>query len=374
MSTIDIYQEAYNTLAEKKATFELELIKSADPKTKFSLKKDIEDCDKELMRLRTILEECTCDPFLDIPSKVNSQKLISKKIQESEITANKRLKGKIAAHLIIAVFLQSLSQNLVYIQPELYYQDPNSGDFCKKPVNQIGGLDSNDEKSFVINEFPSRLQSLVYTAFNQLEELKLASDQFWGLTINLFVPLELLSLPLIGWCGRASKLLQNYPIIFGCSDRYNSVLERSAELRNQLKRAWWERFQKNLPDESSRPLRELKWLISDESSQDSFEDCSGLQCFGNWLKPGEQHFGYWAKLIESGIPIALWMCEGRPIRSEISEIYKELTNCTRFAFLEQVCTVRRKQHKNCDYHLGVLYEDPKYAPTETKLFSWPGTA
>lgn len=374
MSTIEIYHEAYNTLFEKKATFELELIKSADPKIRFSLKKEIEDCEKDLERLRTNLADCISDPFLDIPSTVNCQKLISKKIQDSEITSNKRLKGKIPAHLTIAVFLQSLSQQLVYIQPQLYYQDPNSGDFRKNPVNRIGGLDSNDEDPFVINKFPSRLQSLVYTTFNQLEELKLANDQFWGLTINLFVPIELLSLPLIKWCGGSSKLLQDYPIIFGCSDRYNSIREESAELRNQLKRAWWERFQQNVPDESSQSLRELKWLISDASSQDSFEDCSGLQCFGNWLKPGEQYLDYWAKLIKSGIPIALWMCEGRPERSAISEIYEELTNCTRFAFLERVCTVRSKQHKNCNYHFGVLYEDPKYAPTESKLFSWPGTA
>ena len=219
MCTIEIYQEAYSTLAEKKATFELELIKSADPQIKFSLKKEIEDCEKGLERLRTALDECISDPFLDIPSQVNFQKLISKKSQDSEITSKKRLTSKISAHLIIAVFSQNLSKNLVYIQPELYYQDPNSGDFCRKPVNRIGGLDSNDEEPFIINKFPSRLQSLVYTAFNQLEELQLASDQFWGLTINLFVPIELLSLPLIEWCGGSSQLLQNYPIIFGCSAR-----------------------------------------------------------------------------------------------------------------------------------------------------------
>lgn len=372
MSTIDIYRDAYNMAQDKRAKLTLDLIISADPQIKFSLEKAIEDCDKQIERLRTIIDECSSDPFLDIPSTVNPQELIEKKSLQSETPSKKCLKGKIDANLIIAVFLQNLSQRLVYIQPELYYQNPKNGDFCQKPVNRIGKLEDNDEDPFVIDKFPSRLEKLLSTAFVQLEELNLASDQFWNLKINLFVPLELLSLSLIEWCG-TSEIIQNYPIIFGCSDRYNSGIEKSAELRNQLKRTWWERFQQDAPDESSQKLQSLKWVISDKNSELDLLKCSGLQCYGNWLRPGEQHLKYWAKLINSGIPIALWMCKNTPERAVISSIYQDLTNHTRFSFLDRLCSLRAEQQQNCDYHLGVLYEDPNSTPTESKLFSWPGT-
>lgn len=140
----------------------------------------------------------------------------------------------------------------------------------------------------------------------------------------------------------------------------------------------WQRFQEKVPDQVGSVLQNLGWLNSDIAYRENFEIYSGFRCYGEWLKPEEQFTENWQKLIQSGIPLALWMCEGQPQREAIEATFDRLIDSTRFEFLDRIPLVREEQQRTCNYCVGVFYEDPNYVPEvprpkEEQFFSWPGT-
>jgi len=273
-----------------------------------------------------------------------------------------------SAYLVIAVFWETRSEKTVRVQPKLCYRDTETREVLQETLVE-------DDCSIALKDFPTFLTDLVNFTVSRLSNLFPDPLHPWQLTISLFVPVDLLCLPLAKWCGQDGELLSTRPIVLGCSDRFDPCDPgRSAALHNQLKRGW-QRFQTKVPDQHGLTLQNLDWLHSDRASQKDFdwEDYSGFQCYGNWLKPDDQYLENWKTLINSGVPLALWMCEGQPERETIAATFALLTNYTRVEFLNYIPRIR----KNCNHCVGVFYEDPNYVPEipktkEKTFFSWPG--
>jgi len=275
-----------------------------------------------------------------------------------------------SVHLVVAVFWEKPSEQKVRIQPKLCYRKDNPREISQKPLMK-------DSCSIQIKEFPKFLEELVKVTAIELSRLFADPIHPWKLTIELFVPVDLLCFPLSKWCGQDSELLKTHPIVIGCSDRFDpSQMGGSANLHNQLKRGW-QRFQNKVSDQAGSVLRNLDWLSSDLARQSTFEAYSGFQCYGDWLKADEASLSNWQELVRSGIPVALWMCEGSPQRQDITSVFNHLIDCTRFEFLDRIPIKRSELQRTCNHCIGVFYEDPNYVPDiplakEEQFFSWPG--
>ncbi|MFM7440594.1 MAG: hypothetical protein ACKO2V_18690, partial [Snowella sp.] len=147
-------------------------------------------------------------------------------------------------------------------------------------------------------------------------------------------------------------------IVFGCSDRYNPTIAKAKELRQELKESGWQRFQQDINRATNSKLINLKWLDSQQAGQESFRKYSGFCCYGNWLKPQPKHLHNWDRLIESGIPLALWQ-----LHHPQDQTFQAFADHDYFKFLEHIPIVREEQNlKGFDY-LGVFYEDPDHVPS-----------
>jgi hypothetical protein len=131
-------------------------------------------------------------------------------------------------------------------------------------------------------------------------------------------------------------------------------------------------LQQDIPDAENLPLARLRWLSSDQANQQSLEASSGFRCYGGWLKAGQKYLKNWENLVRSGIPIALWMCEGSSTRIYAETIFNQIAHHNRFNFLEQLRIIRDNQRINCEPRLGVFYENPKYSPDFRAVkLAWP---
>ena len=321
----------------------------------------IHDSDLRIVQLRQGLK----DPALEIPigGPEASNAIVRVELKE------KLIEDPGSAHLVIAVFWQESSKQTIRIQPKLYYQDPNSREPKQAPL-------AKDDCSIELKAFPAILKELVKFTTSKLKGLFLGSGHPWKLTIALFVPVELLGRTLATWCGQDDNLLRSYPIVVGCSDRFNASIQDAAHLHNQLERGW-QRFRVKVPDQPGSTLKNLEWLESARAKREPFERYSGFQCYGHWLKPDEQFLENWRELVKSGIPLALWMCEGKPHRATITAVFEQLIDGTRFELLDRISQIRDQQRKTSDYCVGVFYEDRNYVPDiplpkEEQFFVWPG--
>lgn len=276
-----------------------------------------------------------------------------------------------SAHLVIAVFWQERSSGKFRVHPKLFYRPTATQLPLQESLIQ-------DNCTVTLKAFPAFLKQLVPFTIGKLAQRVADSTAPWTLTIELFVPVDLLGCPLSIWCGTDGELIRSRAIVLGCSDRFDPDRpQAAADLHNQLKLGW-QRLLNHAPDHTGAKLHDLVWLQSDEASQKNFEAYSGFQCYGDWLKPDEQAIAHWQELVRSGIPLALWMCEGTPPRPEIQQVFAQLTDTTRFEFLQRIQRIRDQQRKTCQHYVGVLYEDPTYVPDSPLLqdvgfFAWPGT-
>ena len=322
------------------------------------LKKDLQDT-------AAFIEENVKEPSGRIIGEPNSGNIVARSEADSESGEDPR-----STHLVIAVFWQEPSKQKCRVQPKLCYRDMKTRELLQESLLK-------DDCSIVLKDFPVFLKKLVDFTIEKLSNLFLDPIHPWKLTIELFVPMDLLCSPLAKWCGQDGELLRSRSIVMGCSDRFDpNQTAESANLHNQLK-GGWQRFQDRVPDQNSSKLQNLGWLKSDLAHQEDFEAYSGFQCYGDWLKPDSQYLKNWQELVKSGIPLALWMCEGQPQRETIEATFNRLTDCTRFEFLDQIRKIRTEQRKICNYCVGVFYEDPNYVPeiprtAEKQFFSWPG--
>ncbi|MEM1307952.1 MAG: hypothetical protein AAGF98_00370 [Cyanobacteria bacterium P01_H01_bin.153] len=371
---IDGFLQAREKLVEKQGFLELELI-TAEGVSKFNLQQKIDECEKQRQRLEGLIAELRNNSFLDLPNVIATGLTEPSVPDASEgVVKQKRaedlpqsLEDQNSAHLAIAVFLQGGDDQKIYLQHRLFHYD--TGD-----IVSIKLVLPHEQDAIAVKQFPSMLKALSEAAAIHLSKYFSQSLEPWRLTVELFVPVELLCLPMASWCASYADLLRDYPIVLGCSDRFDPRRRgNAARLLNKMKRGW-QRFQRSIPDESREPLNQLHWLDSERVSQtqESLESYAGFQCFGTWLKPDKKALNKWCELVESGIPIVLWVCGGQSERTAVEPTFKRITEYTRFEFLEEVRIIRDEQQKTGQNLVGVFYEDPNYALKMSQVpFAWP---
>jgi vWA-MoxR associated protein C-terminal domain len=321
--------------------------------------------DPRLVKLRADLN----DPALEQPIGEEGSHAIVRSPVESTVEPELS-EDPFSTHLVIAMFWQERQKQKFRIHPKFCYRASGTHAILEEPLVK-------DNPSLPLKDFPNFLQNLVDFTITKLAKLYPDPTHPWKLTIELFVPVDLMGQPLSTWCGQTGALLINHPIVIGCSDRFDS--DRQAEaftLHNQLKHGW-QRFQAKAPDQAGSTLKSLSWITSDTAHREALEDYAGFQCYGGWLRSDEDSLDNWQELVRSGIPLALWMCQGTPQRADTVTTFDRLINGTRFEFLRQIPLVRNQQRRTCDHCVGVFYEDPNYLPDipvakEEQFFSWPG--
>ena len=319
--------------------------------------------DPRVHQLRHALNDPVLEQAIGEPHSSNA-------IVRSEVE-NALAEDPFSAHLVIAIFWQERQKQKIRIHPKLCYRNSEQNGITQESLIK-------DDCSISLKDFPALFKKLVDFTISRLSRLFSDPRHPWKLAIELFVPVDLISQPLSTWCGRSEEALISRSIVIGCSDRFDPDRQAEAhDLYNQLKFGW-QRFQDKAPDQIGATLKNLFWLTSDTVNQEVLEEYSGFKCYGDWLKPDEQFLDNWKDLVRSGIPLALWMCEGQPQRPDIERVFDALTNGTRLKLLEQISLVRKRQRKTCNYCVGVFYENPSYLPDlplpkEEQFFAWPGT-
>ena len=376
--SLELYKEARKTWLEKRGYFELELAKTSNASQKFELEKQIEECKvrienlDEIIKKESILDKLPGTPSLnDVSMTSNTDMPTTPVIRTGRTVDNlsRHPEGQNIAHLIVAVFWSASGQKIL-VQVERCYTDPELQEIVREPV-----LEKEEDYELNLAQFPERLKTWVQTTTNKLESIYHNFEPPWQLIIDLLVPIDLLSGSLVRWCGETSKLPQRYPIIVRCSDRFDDRLEDKAYFYNQLK-AGRERFKHQLPEIHSK-MTDLDWLCPNCKCNEDLEDYSALKCLGEWLKPGQEYLENWAKLIESGIPLALWMCEHQSDCDAVTRTFNWLADSTRADFLRRIRKERRNPHEvsvdNPGYHLGVFYEHDHsiFEPTAPPFFTNP---
>ncbi len=280
------------------------------------------------------------------------------------------VEDRYSTHLVIAVFWRERNEKLLRVMPKLCYRDLTSDDILQEPLIQ-------EDCPISLKKFPEFLKSLLDFTDQKLAIRFKDSIEPWTLTIELFIPVDLLCQPLSTWCGPDRGLICNRSIVVGCSDRFDrDRLGEAANLHNELK-AGWKRFKQQAPDTHGSNLRNLSWLSSDIAHQETFGDYSAFRCYGHWLKADEKLLKNWIDLVKSGIPLALWMGEETLSQPEIVVILGDLIDGTRFGFLERIRRTRDQLQKICDHDVGIFYEDPLYVPDvplppDVQFFGFPG--
>lgn len=284
------------------------------------------------------------------------------------------------AHLVVAIFWEGERKLRKFRAcPKLCCRDHATQ---KVFHTSLGMKDDTDQYSVTRDKMPEFLKNLYSQGIIELRELFPDMKQSWRLSIELFLPVELLCLPITIWCGQDGDLLRKYPILVGCSDRFDpSRPGQAIVLHNQLQMGW-ERFLQKVPDQVGSTLQHLDWLDSNRAKNKSLAAYAGFRCYGNWLVPGEWEKldldtqKRWQDLIEFGIPLALWICQGNASRQKRATVYNQLINGTRYDLLAQIPITRDAQWKTNGHCVGVFYEDLDYLPElpkprEQTRFSWP---
>lgn len=261
------------------------------------------------------------------------------------------------AYLIVGTFPNLQDTSKFRVVPELCYSEATRSKLGREFLAEKGC-------SVSIEDFPRFFDKIVAFAEQKID--RRYDPRPWKLRISLSLPTTTLGSALTRWCGQSSPLPSQHPIVIGCSDRVNPDYPRRSHLRNQLKHGW-ERFFR-----PQRPLKELNWLITSESAQDDWETYEAVQCWGGWLRSHQAAVERWYKLIESGIPLALWLDDDCPQPHAIAQTFARLTDCCHEEFLDRVRSERRGSDS---IPFGVFYENPNYLPTvaetsEEQFFSW----
>ena len=322
------------------------------------------DCASEF---NTLIREQLSDPsVLEAAIGASNTDRLAVRVTPDELL----VEDSYSTHLVIAVFWRERNEKLLRVMPKLCYRDLKSNDILQEPLSQ-------EDCPILLKKFPEFLKSLIDFTNRKLAIRFKDSIEPWTLTIELFIPVDLLCQPLSTWYGQDRELICDRSIVVGCSDRFDrDRLGEAANLHNELK-AGWKRFKQQAPDTRSSNLRALSWLSSDIAHRETFGNYSAFRCYGHWLKADEKLLKNWIDLVKSGIPLALWMCEATLPQHEIVDILGDLVDCTRFEFLQRIRKTRDRLQKICDHDIGIFYEDLTYVPDvplppEVQFFGFPG--
>lgn len=375
--SLDNFKKARDTWEERLGFLEIELAKEADASKKFSINQHIKECNLNITRLNKLIDdkELTQEDFflLDLPPGNHLgdlESLYQKQypVVRNPISIGTITRDKFSAHLIVAVFW-GVSRKKILVQAERCYGHPDQDEVIKEPA-----LIHDQDYELTLSEFPEHLNLWVNETIKQLDKIYRNTPKPWDLTIQLFLPVDLLNCSLKSWCGQDSKLPHRYAIIVRCSDRFDHRLKDKAYFYNQLKKGR-EQLKKKLSLDSRMEL--LAWLRPNSSCTEDLEKYEGIQCLGEWLKPGQENLKQWADLVQSGVPLALWMCEYQGDYEVIIQTFDCLAKSDWAGFLTRI---REERRRPCavtticsGYHLGVFYEheDSHYEPTTPPFFTHP---
>lgn len=295
-----------------------------------------------------------------------------------EVTQTELIEPENSAHLVIAVFWKGEKKLKQFrVSPKLCYRSPQTSQIVHKPLIKAEDIDA---KPLSQNRFPEFLQNLHTFALSKLRGE--VADRPWKLAIELFLPLDVLCLPLSAWCGADGVFLEQHSVVVGCSDRFDAHRPDDAlKLYNQLELKW-ESFFRKVPDVAGASLTALDWLDSTHAVTRSMASYTGFRCFGKWLVPGEwdkldaTSQQKWKDLVQFGVPLALWICQGSLTSVKRRQVFDALIQGTRFELLDRIPAERGVLQRS-GHCVGVLYEDLNYTPERPKLpeqqfFSWPG--
>lgn len=228
----------------------------------------------------------------------------------------------------------------------------NRWDWRCKPLSVP--KEHSEQKTFTVDQLPDLLEVFL----NQV-------DEFHDLTIEFFLPLDLLNLKVDTW------EIQGFGLTETASHNYKMVVrsvERLHTSYNQFRGAWRQKWQ---------ALQQ----IQQQRSQDVFvsgEDCDprmllrqlrleevvGLQLAQ--LPEQTKLKGIFAALLQAGLPVGLWVRENLTQCNCRSEVERILECCV----MELPEQVRQERSNSCDcdpdmhigHHLSLLWEDPDRLP------------
>jgi transcriptional regulator with XRE-family HTH domain len=271
-------------------------------------------------------------------------------------TTQQRSESPNATNLVIAAYWQGTPSNkdkkLKVYSKICYLGDPKNYVVLHSEEDINPGINLKDFSIF--------LKAKLERSKQELDKKYNSCIEPWNdPIIRLFLPVELIGLPLNTWLG---SRLNKYSLVLGFSDRYDESKELDyPDWKNNLKRGW-QRFQRHAPD--GQPLSQLQWLTSKPLGNPALKNCSGFRCQGHWLKHGEDYLENWMALLAEGMPLALWGCEWQT-ESQALSAFDYLISHNRFVFFEKILQVRQEGCKLGHEPFGVFYEDPIYTPVIT---------
>ena len=337
----------------------------------FQLQEELQDLDA--LTIAGIVNNQDISPGEAISQNVPGSTVV-REVCESELKEPEN-----SAHLVITAFWKGEKKlKQLRILYKLCYYDSQASEIVSDPHFKEEDIDA---LSLSQCDFPKFLKSIHEAALGRLRGT--VADHHWTVSLELFLPLDALCLPLSSWCGANNTLIRNHSVVLGCADRFDDDRPAVAlKLYNQLE-LQWERFLATVPDEVGSSLQSLKWLDSTQAATSSLRDYQGFRCLGGWLVPGEwDKLGAavqqnWKDLIGFGVPLALWICQGDLAAPDRQRVFDSLAQGTRFDLLEKIPSERDVLHRSGQC-VGVLHENLTYAPKPPKLpeqqqlFSWPG--
>ena len=366
----DLLQQKLATLQKQRVFLEIEEIKAYDSRQKFKLKEEIEETKRKIEDTEKEISDLsggeTGQSFVEFPPGFRPN------VDRPPLPPTAEEPG--ACHLLIVVFWRKRTERKISLKSELHYRDPVTDKTEKYPIDDWERLGDRPRKlsDLDLSDLPGCIEAMRVAAIGKAKQLFPNQKIPWQIVIELFLPSEVIGKPISDWCDLDGATIACCPLIVRCSDRYNPQLgTRADNLRNQLYRGW-QLLQEHVPDGSGKKLKQLKWARPQQQCRESLYECSGLRCVGVWLNRSrkEEYSKRWRELVLSGIPLALWICEGQGPAMDIAATLNRLVDCTRFEFFRKIQALRTSPQCR-DYCVGIFYENPEYEPTVADLFTMP---
>jgi hypothetical protein len=191
--------------------------------------------------------------------------------------------------------------------------------------------------------------------------------------IHVFLPLELMFLPVDGWSlnsRRQEYIGHDHVVMLRCASRYERTYTKNARWKKR-----WKLYQSQLElsardvfvsgdDNDLDVLRE----ILDEVVQDGNSRIVGLQVTQSPVDTEELLY----ELLDSGLPLALWPRQGLAEAAHEAQLQALLTSCR----IEQLPhTVKAKRYEtrrlqntpelHIGHHLSLVWDDPHLVPPKS---------
>ncbi len=270
---------------------------------------------------------------------------------------NEKYKNK-KSYLLIVINPRSSSHPYTvsaWIIPEIKSYNSLSGNGCEQLH-----LPGDDNKVTEIDKIPDIVQEF-------LKESAIFHPR--NLTIEIFLPFKILHHAIDNW-----QLKDDYGFLITLGKHYIVVI-RSYDrlfLKYREKRIHWEEKWEYLQDLKTTAISNYFYPVNDDNINDTFDQLLDTIIIGIKASKAPKKVGpgsFFAAILSSAIPIALWLRKDLESKDCLSEI-DTILNC-KIDDLPEVVRKKRSEAKNPDtdigYHLSLLWEDPYRLPPTYQL-------